>query len=360
MAMTGPAANTSTASPVRSTGDAVLVLRALGLGDALAGIAALRGIRRRWPERFISLATSPTIGEWLQQLGIIDEVLPTSGLKPLDWPPPAWIASGGHIAVDLHGRGPLSHRVLMTTAPDVLLAFRCPLAGHLIGPTWRADEHEVDRWCRLVQSAGGRCDAGDLSLPARGPRGRQVILHPGAASVSRRWPAPRWAWLVHRLVNAGHRVTITGSGAEQDLCEGIAAAAQGVSPATCTGIEVLAGSLNLSELADVVGRATLLISGDTGVAHLATAFGTRSVLLFGPTPPAWWGPAIDRDLHTVLWHGQQAAPGDPHGTRIDPALDAITVEEVLAAAESQLALAMPGAARRERTNRQSGSDRQAS
>jgi ADP-heptose:LPS heptosyltransferase len=113
-------------------------------------------------------------------------------------------------------------------------------------------------------------------------------------------------------------------------------------------------------LADVVGRAALMVSGDTGVAHLATAFGTRSVLLFGPTPPASWGPAIDRDLHTVLWHGQQAAPGDPHGTRIDPALDAITVGEVLAAAESQLAQTMPDAAARGRTNRPSDSARQAS
>jgi hypothetical protein len=306
------------------------------------------------------LAAGPAIGGWLRELGVIDEVLPTSGLSPLEWPPPAWIAGGGHIAVDLHGSGPLSHRVLMTTAPDSLLAFRCPLAGHLTGPRWRPDEHEVDRWCRLVRSAGGECDPGDLRLPTRGRRGERVVLHPGAASASRRWPAPRWARLAHRLATAGRRVTITGSDTEHDLCTAIAAGAQRLSPGTTLGIEVLAGGLNLSELADVVGRAALLISGDTGVGHLATAFGTRSVLLFGPTPPAWWGPVIDRDLHTVLWHGQQAAPGDPHGVRIDPALDAITVEEVLAAAEARLTQAMPGAAGRGRTNQPSDSARQAS
>jgi ADP-heptose:LPS heptosyltransferase len=360
MAVTGPAADTSTVPSVRNTGDAVRVLRALGLGDAMAGIPALRGLRRRWPERFIALAAGPAIGGWLRELGVIDEVLPTSGLSPLEWPPPAWIAGGGHIAVDLHGNGPLSHRVLMTTAPDSLVAFRCPLAGHLTGPMWRSDEHEVDRWCRLMRSAGAECDAGDLRLPTRGRRGEKVVLHPGAASAARRWPVPRWAWLAHRLATAGRRVTVTGSDSEHALCTAIADEAQRLSPGSALGFEVLAGSLNLSELADVVGRAALLISGDTGVAHLATAFGTRSVLLFGPTPPQWWGPAIDRDLHTVLWHGQQVAPGDPHGNQIDPALAAITCEEVLAAAELQLAHATPAASGPGRTNQPSGSARRAS
>ncbi len=248
----------------------------------------------------------------------------------------------------------------MTTAPESLVAFHCPLAGHLTGPIWRPDEHEVDRWCRLVRSAGGECDAGDLRLPTRGPRREDVVLHPGAASAARRWPAPRWAWLAHRLVTAGRRVIITGGTGEDELCAAVAVAAQRLSPDHNLDIQVRGGTLSLNALADVVGRAALLVSGDTGVAHLATAFGTRSVLLFGPTPPASWGPAIDRDLHTVLWHGQQAAPGDPHGTRIDPALDAITVGEVLAAAESQLAQTMPDAAGRGRTNRPSGPVRQAS
>ena len=351
---------TSIAPHARNTGDAVLVLRALGLGDALAGIPALRGIRRRWPERFIALAAGPVIGEWLRHLGVIDEVLPTTGLQPLSWPPPAWISGGGHIAVDLHGKGPLSHRVLMTTSPDQLVAFHCPLAGHLTGPTWRLDEHEVDRWCRLVRSAGGECDPSDLRLPARGPRGDEVILHPGAASGARRWPVARWAWLAHRLALTGHRVVVTGGPGEDDLCTAISAGVHSLSPDHQLAIEVRAGSLSLPALADVIGRARLLISGDTGVAHLATAFGTRSVLLFGPTPPAWWGPAVDQDLHTVLWHGAQAAPGDPHGACIDPALDAISGEEVLSAAESQLARAKRDAAAAGRTNQQSDSIRRAS
>src|SRR5690606_25199260 len=86
-----------------------------------------------------------------------------------------------------------------------------------------------------------------------------------------------------------------------------------------------------------VARAELLICGDTGVAHLATALRTPSVLLFGPTSPAHWGPPAARTWHRVLWKG---ARGDPHASRIDPGLARITVGEVreaVAALRAELA-----------------------
>ncbi|MEV4259360.1 glycosyltransferase family 9 protein, partial [Spirillospora sp. NPDC049652] len=79
---------------------------------------------------------------------------------------------------------------------------------------------------------------------------------------------------------------------------------------------------------------TAAMTDDTGVAHLATAYRTPSVLLFGPTPPALWGPPPDRPEHTVLW---KELRGDPHGTRPDPGLLRITPGEVVAAAEGRLA-----------------------
>ena len=50
-----------TPSVGRNCDQAVLALRALGLGDALTGIPALRGIRRAWPDRFIALAAPAVI-----------------------------------------------------------------------------------------------------------------------------------------------------------------------------------------------------------------------------------------------------------------------------------------------------------
>lgn len=337
----------------------VLVLRALGLGDALTAMPALRGVRRAWPGRRVLLAAPAEVGSWLRDLGLVDGVVPTRGLEPLVWAQESRTLTGadpvGHVAVNLHGSGPESHRVLLDTAPERVVAFASGDAG-IDGPGWDPDEHEVDRWCRLVTAAGGACSREDLRLDPPGSRGRHVVVHPGAASGARRWPADRFAAVARDLAGAGRDVVVTGGPDERDLCArvvadavaalgGLAGAPDGTGSVTDT-----AGTLDLPALADVVATARLVVCGDTGVAHLATAYGTPSVVLFGPTPPATWGPAVDPERHAVLWHGDteqgpahapDRAPGgyrgDPHAADLDPALDRITVEEVAAAARSLLA-----------------------
>ncbi|NIZ89513.1 glycosyltransferase family 9 protein [Kineococcus rubinsiae] len=306
----------------------VLVLRALGLGDLLAGIPALRGVRRRWPGRRLVLAAPRAIGEFLRACGVVDEVLVTSGLDPL----PA--KGSGHVAVDLHGRGPASQELLLATGPESLLGFRSTATGGPAfpdGPPWFLDEHEVTRWCRLLAAAGGACGSEDLRLrerPAAPPAG-PVVVHPGAAFAARRWPVERWAAVVRALTAGGHPVVVTGTADEAGLGAALAE----------HGARDLTGALDLDGLADAVAASRLVLSGDTGTAHLATAYAVPSVLLFGPTPPHWWGPAIDADLHTVLWHGDPAATdyvGDPHGAALDPTLGRTGVDEVLAAAARHL------------------------
>ncbi|MDP9388463.1 MAG: glycosyltransferase family 9 protein, partial [Actinomycetota bacterium] len=90
---------------------------------------------------------------------------------------------------------------------------------------------------------------------------------------------------------------------------------------------VLAGRTDLLGLAAVVAAAGRVVSGDTGVAHLASAFGTPSVILFGPVPPSRWGPPPSGP-HRALWAG---TVGDPHAPRRDPGLLRLHVDDVLAA-----------------------------
>lgn len=327
----------------------VLVLRALGLGDAVTAIPALHGVRRAWPGRRVLLAAPSEVGAWLQGLGLVDGVVPTTGLEPLHWGEEAESVTGeppaGHVAVNLHGSGPESHRVLLETQPDLLVAFRSDEAD-VPGPDWDDDEHEVDRWCRLLTWAGGRCAREDLRLDPPASRGTHVVVHPGAASGSRRWPADRFAAVVRRLAEAGHDVVVTGGPAERELCAQVVAdagAGDDLSPGG--SVSDASGTLDLPALADVVATARLVVSGDTGVAHLATAYGTPSVVLFGPTPPTLWGPAIDPERHLVVWHGEELVPaggdvtyqGDPHADDVDPALERATVDEVVAAARRLLA-----------------------
>jgi ADP-heptose:LPS heptosyltransferase len=91
---------------------------------------------------------------------------------------------------------------------------------------------------------------------------------------------------------------------------------------------VLAGRTSLLDLVALVASANMVVCGDTGVAHVATAVGTPSVVLFGPVAPSEWGPPRNHPRHRALWAGRN---GDPHGRSVDPGLLSIDVDDVLGA-----------------------------
>lgn len=301
--------------------DRVLVLRALGLGDFLTGVPALRALRRAFPDAEIALAAPRALEPLVALTGAADRLLDTSGLQA-----PPWDGPWPDLAVNLHGKGPQSHRLLAQLSPRRLVAFGSPEAGH-DGPAWRVDEHEVRRWCRLLEeSLGLAADPGDLRLslpPGPAPVPGAVVVHPGAAFPARRWPTERFAE-VARWAAAQHLpVVVTGGPDEAGLADAVRRAADLPTDA------VLAGRTDLAALAAQVAEARLVVCGDTGVAHLASAFATPSVVLFGPMPPDRWGPP-PTGPHAVLWHG--SGVGDPWGSEVDPALRRIEVPEVLDAA----------------------------
>ncbi|MFI7434785.1 glycosyltransferase family 9 protein [Micromonospora haikouensis] len=333
----------------------ILVLRALGIGDLATAVPALRALRAAATDRRLALAAPRWLAPMLDLIGGIDQLIEVDGLGPCRWPPlsPDW-------AVNLHGRGPQSHRLLRTARPRRLMAFACAEAEHHTGPVWRPDEHEVHRWCRLLAWYGIPADPDDLALRRPPPQDLPVgvtIVHPGAKAPQRRWPVERFAAVARELTRRGHRVIVTGSTGERDLAAKVAARAE------LPGSAVLAGRTGLEELAALVAHARLVVAGDTGIGHLATAYATPSVLLFGPVAPALWGPPANRPWHHALWAGPvptgqppthvvppaqprpattpdssgPAPPPDrkPHAPAADthPALTALRVAQVLTAVE---------------------------
>lgn len=291
-----------------------LVLRALGIGDLLVSVPALRGLRRATDGHLV-LAAPEHLAGLVHLIGAVDEVHHTPGLGAL-----RWSGERPRLAVNLHGSGPESIADLEATRPDHLISYNLP-----DGPRWPDDVHEVDRWCRLLAAHGIETDRDDLALsrpPLPSPAPGAVVIHPGAAFPARRWPPERYAEVARTLARDGHSVVVTGGPAEEELAEGVAMTA-GLPPDA-----VFAGRSDLVLLAALVADAELVVCGDTGAGHLATAYGTPSVLLFGPTPPALWGPPADRPRHRTLWTGHT---GDPFGQTPDPGLLELSVEDVLAA-----------------------------
>jgi ADP-heptose:LPS heptosyltransferase len=296
----------------------LLMLRALALGDFLAAVPAYRALARAFPAHHRVLAAPLTLAPLAKLCGGIDELADAKELKPLD----ADLA-GADVAVNLHGCGPQSHRLVASLQPKKVLAFRNDsVPESYSGPQWCFDEHEVRRWCRLLQWYGIETNERDLYIEPAHRDARfagSILLHVGAASEARRWPVDRWIALSRELVYQGWRVFFTGTASEFRRCRMIAKGA-GV-PVDA----VIAGKTSLTDLFGVIGAAHAVICGDTGVAHVATATRTPSILLFGPTAPGRWGPP-DVPYHRVIWRG---TCGDPHGKRIDPGLASIGVDDVL-------------------------------
>jgi ADP-heptose:LPS heptosyltransferase len=298
----------------------LVTLRALGLGDLLTAVPAQRALADAFADHHRVLATPGPLAPLALHAGLADEVVPTAALGPLErrLDRPA-------VAVNLHGCGPESHRVLAALRPQQMIAYRHPALPTTSGsPRWQEDEHEVARWCRLLVESGIPADPSRLEItaPARPVPALAVgatVVHPGASSPARRWPPDRWAAVARAERAAGRSVVDPGAPCEVGHAEAVAAGAR-LPPSA-----VLAGRTDVLDVAAVVAAAGRVVSGDTGVAHLATALGTPSVVLFGPVPPTRWGPPPGRP-HLVLWSGR-TEPAD--GETPDAGLLAIQVDQVL-------------------------------
>lgn len=297
----------------------LLALRALKLGDLLVAVPALAALRRGFPDHRIVLATSGWLAPIVGLLGTVDELLPAAGLsKPLD------VEAGTvDVAVNLHGRGPESGGLLDAVRPRRLIAHAPDLPD---GPAWVDGIHERERWARLVRSAGLDADADDVAIPKPAVEPAvpgAAVVHVGAFYGSRRWPEERFAVVARELAGRGERVVFTGDATDRDRALRVADAAR-------LGEEaVLAGRLDLVGFAALMSDARLLVSVDTGAAHLASAYAIPSVVLFGPAPAEEWGPPAGGP-HVVLTDASLRR-GDVFSDEPDPALLAVGADDVLEA-----------------------------
>jgi len=308
----------ATERPLPGEGE-VLVLRALGLGDLLTALPALRALRAAFPAHRLTLAAPAILAPLALHSGAVDRLVPTEPLGPLPVRRPA-------LAVNLHGAGPQSHRRLLETEPARLIAFAHADVPETAGlPAWRDDEHEVWRWCRLLRECGIPADPGRLDLDTGGLRGPErdrgaTVVHPGAGAPARQWPVERWAAVARHEADLGRPVLVTAGPGEIGLAARVAAAAG-------LGTAALRSGRDLLGLAGLIAGAARVVSCDTGIAHLATALGRPSVVLFGPVSPAAWGPPAGA-RHRALWTGRR---GDPHGDRPDRGLLEIEPHHVIEA-----------------------------
>ena len=255
----------------------VVALRAAGVGDLLTSVPALRALAAQAGP--VTLAAPAWLHPLAPLIPGVAGVVDVSGLQPKR-------PLADAVAINRHGSGPQSHAALLAGGPRDLVAFHCPVVWEY-GPAWSIDDDEPERqrFCRLLEWIGIAADPDLVGIkrPAAQPVASDAIgLHVGGTDPARRWPAESFAELARRL--RGHPIVVTGGPGDLLTAQRTAQLA-GLDPD-----RVLAGRLALDEFAAVIAPARLLVSGDTGAAHLAHAYGTRSVVVFGPASVGQWGP----------------------------------------------------------------------
>jgi len=302
----------------------VLALRAAGIGDLLVAVPALRALAQvaRSSQRGVAVAAPAWLADLVALLpGVSDHVIVAHDLTPM-------LAARPALAVNLHGRGPQSHQALLRLQPAALWAFA--VAGlHEDGPAWGdPDEPERRRWVRLLRWYGVPDGDGSTAIarPAvASPVPGSIIVHVGGKDAERRLTTVQAATLARGLRDVG-RVVVTGGAA--DAARALRVAADAGLPAH----HVLAGRLTLGEVAALVAQARLVVSGDTGIAHLGVAYQVPSVQVFGPVSPRRWGPPAGTG-HVVL-----------RASGAHPTAAAVPAGDVLAVAVEQLERAVSAGA----------------
>jgi len=293
----------------------IAVFRALMLGDVLCATPALRALRGGYPDAQITFIGLPWSRGLIERFGWFDDFVPFPGAPGLPETEPdcealprflaAMRARRFDLALQMHGRGEIVNPLVESFDARHTAGFtpEDPPPANFV--RWPRHGHEIERMLALTDSLGlARCGL-DLDFPLRHADRHScvekfpelqdcayAVVHPGAQLPSRRWPRERFAAVAAAMEQDGLRVIATGTAGE-------AALTRAVSERCARAID-LAGRTTLWELAALIENATLIVCNDTGVAHIAAAFGTPSVIISSGADVARWAP-LDSARHRVLW-----------------------------------------------------------
>ena len=202
------------------------------------------------------------------------------------------------VVFTVYSQSALPAAYLCTLAGIPLRLAHCRENPYLLLTDWVPDpepgtlvRHEVRRQLDLAASVGCRTADEGLSfrIPARARRRMQdlaaklgkplVVVHPGASAPSRRYPPEGFARAVDLLVEqTGCEALFTGDAGEEALVAGVQALMSHPSRS-------LVGRLDLAELGALVAEADVVLTNNTGPAHIAAAVGTPVVDLYALTNP---------------------------------------------------------------------------
>jgi lipopolysaccharide heptosyltransferase II len=324
----------------------ILVIRLDLIGDLVLSTTVIRALKRTYPEAEIDLLALPSSASVAKYDPHLSAIMP---YDPNIWRRPQALLSSKNwrdlrslarsmrkrdydLAVSVYGKWAAALAVLSGARRRV--GYRSEsfpgfmtdnVAGGVPG-RWRHfapldDKHEVDYCLELARAAGAILTPEDriprlyvndqtreqvdqlLQREGVQPGKPLIVCHINSNNgQSKRWPIPYWALLINRLIQKlDAQIVLTGAPSDLPQIERVLQRTQ-----EHVRVINLAGKTNLTQLAALLQRADLLISGDSGPLHMGVACGTPVVSIYGPTNPSLGGP-VSPDA-TILRSGIWCSP----------------------------------------------------
>lgn len=156
--------------------------------------------------------------------------------------------------------------------------------------------HEIDNMRRIAESLGvssHSLPALDKASPDESNSG--IVLHmfpSGYKHHYKEWSTENWLILINKLTKLGYGITLTGGPLDEKAAFNVANLCH-----QKESIQVVAGKTSLRETAEILRKASLVLSVNTGIMHLAAALNQNVIALNGPTSPLRWGPLCDNKIN---------------------------------------------------------------
>lgn len=334
-----------------------LLIRPEGLGDIILTLPAIAYLRGENSEAKMVMAVRPSFAQFVRDMEVVDEVI------VLDYPKRSTLAAAEvgsflrqvarmrrrfDVAFDF--RGDARNAIIGAWSAKTLVGPETPGTTFLLSAVYREMNprpmaERVLEVVSLRQQSVPAIEnyAAAFRYPVKSGTVQQVsallqsrekfiLIHPGASRPSNRWAPSKWRELIRKLLASGEQVVITGGGAE-DLR---------YASAILGDLEPRAELVNLinrtscTDLTAIVEKAKLVISPDTGIAHIAFARQVPSVTLFGSDSEVLWGhqTSINQALFARLPCRPCMAYHCPRSDYPMECMDRVGVEEVYSATKA--------------------------
>ena len=283
----------------------VVVRAPTWVGDAVMSVPALRELRELLPATNITVAAQPGTAEVFLDADFVDHVMLIE---------PTFLASVGQLRCGKFDLALLFQNAFAAAARAFVARIRFRigyatdrraqlLTTALPPPAWKDERHESYYYLNIVAElermlfrssriseveprveltvSDERRHQAQILLRQReiSPDRPLALLCPGSVnSRAKRWPAERYAELSDRLSESGMTVVLIGSSAEAEISNEVRGRARHAPT-------VLTGQTTMSQVLGLISVADVLVTNDTGPAHIGSALGTPTLVIFGPTNP---------------------------------------------------------------------------